>query len=156
MSDNEDPFPVLGDTEVLRIKHLPLAVIPKFVQRSEDNRERISVIVREESFDVLKEKVRGSVKPCNAADVKEECPSCLSEAFSLPSNAESLARKPCGDEVVPRYLVGSNSRDVSGVDFPEVSFVDFGGVFVPLVCPDALCFRVCFPDAKVESSYSCE
>ena len=54
MSDNEHPFPVLGNAEILRVKNLPLAVIPKFIQRTEDDLKGIPFVVAEESFDVLK------------------------------------------------------------------------------------------------------
>ena len=35
MSDNEHTFPILGDSEIFRVKHLPLAVVPEFIQRIE-------------------------------------------------------------------------------------------------------------------------
>ena len=36
MSDNEHSFPILGDAEILAVKHLPLEVIPQFIKRFDD------------------------------------------------------------------------------------------------------------------------
>src|SRR5699024_7989707 len=55
MSDNEHSFPVLRDSEIFRVKQIPLRIIPEFIQGSEDGLERISVVMVEQSFDVLKE-----------------------------------------------------------------------------------------------------
>lgn len=71
--------------------------------------------------------------PCDAAYLKEKCASCLFEASSLSSDAESLARKPAADKVVLWDFGRLNSGNVAGVDFSEVLFVGFGGVLVPLV-----------------------
>ena len=55
MSDNEHTLPILGDSKILAIKHLPFHIIPKFIQRWEDDLEGISFIMVEESLDILKE-----------------------------------------------------------------------------------------------------
>jgi hypothetical protein len=55
MSDNEHALPVLRDCEVLSVKHLPLAVVPDRIQRKEDGCESASLLVAEESLDVLKQ-----------------------------------------------------------------------------------------------------
>lgn len=36
ISDNEQAFSGLGDTEILAVKHLPCDIIPQFIQRTED------------------------------------------------------------------------------------------------------------------------
>jgi hypothetical protein len=46
MSDNEHSFPILGDSEILAVKHLPLDVVPQFIKRGDDGVERFSVVVR--------------------------------------------------------------------------------------------------------------
>lgn len=73
--------------------------------------------------------------PCNPHDVKEECASSLVEACSLPSDAESLARKPAAEDVVGWDFFSSNSGNISGVDFSEVLFVGLCCIFVPLIRP---------------------
>ncbi|GAG92947.1 unnamed protein product, partial [marine sediment metagenome] len=55
MSDNEHPLPILGNTEILAVKHLPLTVIPKLIQRSDNGFKGSPIIVAKESFDILKE-----------------------------------------------------------------------------------------------------
>jgi hypothetical protein len=47
MSDNKDPFSVLGHLKVFTVKHLPFDIIPQFIQRGEDCGERPSLVVIE-------------------------------------------------------------------------------------------------------------
>ena len=53
MSDNVDAFPVLGDSVILAVKHLPLTVVPQFINRSDDGFESISVVVTKQPFNIL-------------------------------------------------------------------------------------------------------
>jgi len=55
MSDNEQSPAILGGV-LARVTHLPLAVIPKLIQRGEDMGERLPVGVTEKPTNVLKEK----------------------------------------------------------------------------------------------------
>ena len=55
MSDNEHTLPILGDSKVFAVKHLPFSVIPQFIQGSDNGLECIPPIVIEESFDILEE-----------------------------------------------------------------------------------------------------
>ena len=47
MSDNEHPFPVLRDSEILAVKHFPFCIIPQFIKRGKDSGKRSPVIVIE-------------------------------------------------------------------------------------------------------------
>jgi hypothetical protein len=55
MSCNEHTFPVLGDSVILAVKHLPLAVVPQLINRGDDGLESPSTVMAEKSFDVFKE-----------------------------------------------------------------------------------------------------
>ena len=46
MSDNKHSLPVLGDSVIFAVKHLPLAVIPQLIKRGDDGKERVSFVVR--------------------------------------------------------------------------------------------------------------
>ena len=50
MSDNEHPLSVLGNPEVLTVKHLPLDIIPKFIQCGEDNSESSPFVVIKDPY----------------------------------------------------------------------------------------------------------
>lgn len=54
MSDKEHSATMLGRV-LARVTHLPLAVVPKLIQRGEDVRERVPFVVTEKPVDVLKE-----------------------------------------------------------------------------------------------------
>ena len=49
-------------------------------------------------------------------NVEEQSAANVFEASPLPSNAESLARKPSDDEVVRGYVCGGNGSEVAAVD----------------------------------------
>ena len=73
MSNNEHALPVLRDSVILAVKHLPLQIIPQLNKRSEDCGEGCTAVVAEEAFDIFKEKqARPFVfeYPC---DFKKKC-----------------------------------------------------------------------------------
>lgn len=93
--------------------------------------------------------------PCDPANIKEECASSLFEASSLPSNAESLARKSGADEVVGGDVGSRDGCDVSLVNVSsKVFIVGLGGVLIELVCVNALCFFVGFLNPQSETTHT--
>jgi len=55
MPDNEHSFPIVGDSEILAVKHLPLEVIPQLIKRFDDGLKSEAKIVREKPFNVFKQ-----------------------------------------------------------------------------------------------------
>ena len=71
MSDNEDALPVLRDSVILAVKHLPLDVIPQVIKRGDDSGNGTPFIVRKYPSDVFKENIAWSLCFNNPSDVKE-------------------------------------------------------------------------------------
>ncbi len=64
--NNVDTTALLGDSEVLTVKHTPRDVIPALVQRFENDGEVTSAVAREKPVDVFKDngsRVASSNKP---------------------------------------------------------------------------------------------
>jgi hypothetical protein len=95
MSDNEYPFSILRDSEILAVNNFPLNVVPQFIKTLDDDSKGSSPIVVEESFDVFKENIRYSFVSENATDFKKESTASIfcRESRALSSNAESRARE---------------------------------------------------------------
>jgi hypothetical protein len=55
MSNNEHPFSVLGNSEILAVKYLVFPPIPQFPQRIEDGCESRPPGVIEKAFDVFEQ-----------------------------------------------------------------------------------------------------
>jgi hypothetical protein len=134
MSDNDDPLPVLGNAEIFAVKHLPLEVIPQFIQRLEDCSKRPAFVVIEEPFDVFKKQIFGSVMLRDSGNFEEESSASVFHTSPLPSDTESLARKAATDKVVGWDVSCGNSGNVSAVDGSgEVFVVGVAGVLIPFV-----------------------
>jgi hypothetical protein len=56
MSDNDDALPVLGDSVILAVKHLPLTIVPQLINRGDDGSESVAVVMTKQSFDILEYK----------------------------------------------------------------------------------------------------
>jgi len=131
MSDNEHSFPILWDSEILAVKHLPFHEVPQFIKRCDDSFECIAFVVGEQSFDVLKNKMFGSFSPKDSSEVKEQSASCIFKSSSLSSNAKTLARESSSEEVEVWKSVCVDCCDVAIVFVGwEMLLVDLGGVFV--------------------------
>jgi hypothetical protein len=98
MSDNEHPLPILGNSEILAVKHLPLEVIPQPIKRSDDGMKCLTLVVWKQSFDVLKQQKTGSFILGDPADLEEESSPCVLKSSSLSSDRESLARKSSAEQ----------------------------------------------------------
>lgn len=72
MSDNEYPFPVLRDTIILAVKHLPLEVIPQLIKRLDDGFERLPLLVTEKPFYVFKQEKLRPLSVKQSEDIKED------------------------------------------------------------------------------------
>ncbi len=139
MSDNEHPFPILWDTEILAVKHLPLEVIPQAIKRFDDDVEGLPAVVAEESFDVLKDKTTGPSLIENPCDVKKERTPGIEKSQSLSGNREGLAGESSDKTVELRKLVCSNGGDVSSVDGVfKVVVINISGVAIPFIRIDNL------------------
>ena len=76
--------------------------------------------------------------PCDSHNLKEECASSLVEAFSLPSNAERLARKPAADDVVVGEVGSRDSCKVASVNSFSlvIIIINVTRILVVLICKD--------------------
>ena len=87
MSDNEDALPVLGNPEILAVKHLPLHSIPQFCHLNEHPGEVPSFIARQQAFNVLN---KYDFRSFDFDNIEESSPEWHStgvgEAFSLSCN----------------------------------------------------------------------
>ena len=128
MSDKENPFSVLWDSEILAVKQLPLTVIPHAIQDFEDDFEGSSSVVIEESFDILKEDIRYGFVASESKHLKSESPSCVlqGESCSFSSDRKSRARESSNEKVGVWNVSSGNISNVSSVRlFSEISRIDF-------------------------------
>jgi len=133
MSDNEDPLSVLGDAEILAVKHLPFDAIPQLNKRGDDGLESSSVVMRKKPFDVFQYKVERASCIKNPSDVKKERTSRVCKSFTKTCDTKRLAREAADEEVEVGKSFSVDFGDVSIVGvFGEMSLVDLDGVFVDL------------------------
>lgn len=142
ISDNEHPFPILRDAEILAVKHLPLKVIPQFIKRGDDGLESSSSVVVGESFDVLKENKARLLGFEYSCDFKKESASGVVEPPPFSSHAESLARESSTEHVEVWEFVGIDFGDVSIVLVCwKMFFINFYRILVYFAEPHALMLR---------------
>lgn len=152
MSDNEHAGAGLGHSEALAVKHLPLDIIPQLPQGFEDDPESESIVGREQTLDVLKEKHLRSLSPSDSAYLVKYRPASVLEAPPLSSDREALARKSRTEAVVIWDFPRINPSNVSCRRFLEAVSVDRLAPLVDLTRPDALMTSTLHPEA--ESSYA--
>jgi hypothetical protein len=148
MSNNEDPFPVLRDSEILAVKHLPFRIIPHLIQRGEDDSERFSRVAREEPFDVLKEQYPRSLDLSNPDDFKEEFATRVRKPPSFSRKGMGLARKSRAKHIKIWEGVRVELSSVAWlVVLVEVAVVDRDGVLVDFAVTNATKFLLWPPFA---------
>lgn len=141
MSDNEHALPVLGDSVILAVKHLPLKVIPQLIKRGDDGSESLSVVVAEKSFNVFKNAELRLFCSQYSRKFKEHRPSGIFKATSLPCDRKCLARKATDKEVEVGEFFCVDFGDVSIVVMCwKVFLINVGGVFVDFGVTDTLVF----------------
>lgn len=139
MSNNEHSFSALGNSEMLAVAHLPLHVVPQFVQRREDGSEGSPVVVTEESFDVLKEKKPRSFGGCDPAKIEEQSPASVFKSSSFSCNGEGLAGETAAEEVEVGKRVCCDTGDVSIIVVRrEARGINLNGILIDLREADAL------------------
>ena len=155
MSDNEHPFSVLWNPEILAVTHLPLEVIPQVIKRGEDDAEGASSVVTEESFDVLKEAILRLSIFEYPSDVKKERASCVVKSPSIACHREGLAGESSNKEVVLGDVACWDCSNISPVNpSGEVVIVNVGCMLVIFVSPDNLMAIPFY--FEVEASYPCK
>ena len=85
ISDNEHPLSNLGDTEIRAVKHHPFHAVPQVIKRGEDGRKRPALVMRKQSWYVLKQKIRRSSGLSQAGNLKEESSSGIFKSLSSAS-----------------------------------------------------------------------
>ena len=85
ISDNEHPLSDLGDTEIRAVKHHPFHAVPQVIKRGEDGRKRPALVMRKQSWNVLKQKIRRSSGLSQAGNLKEESASGIFKSLSSAS-----------------------------------------------------------------------
>lgn len=131
MSDNEHALAVLGDTEILAVKHLPLQVVPQLIQRGEDSAERAPLMVSEKASDVLKKQKPWLFRPSNPRDLKKENATGIAESRAHAGNGEGLAGETAAQEIEVGETAGVDTGDVAeGPVVGKPSPVEGGGVLV--------------------------
>jgi hypothetical protein len=144
MSDNEDPFPVLGDAEIPAVKHLPFDAIPQLNKRGDDGLESSSVVMRKKPFDVFQYKVERASRIKNPSDVKKERASRVCKSFAKTCNTKRLAREAPDEEVEVGKSFSVDFCDVSPVlMFGEMSLIDLDGVFIDFGVADTMNCPLC-------------
>ena len=86
MSDNEHSLPVLRDSVILAVKHLPLTIIPQFCNRGHDGSESVSVVMAEKSFNIFKDEISRLFCSQYSCKFKKECSSGIFKASPFSSD----------------------------------------------------------------------
>lgn len=153
MSEDIYALPVLGDAEILAVKHLPLEVIPQVIQRLEDDAEGSSAVVAEEPLDVLKEHVATAHMSKQPLDFKEERTAGVSKPFPLAGDGKGLARKSSTDEIKVWEGCGVDGGDVTKWGMGrKVMGINGSGMLVDFGVADAGPSRVCPCNPQFEPS----
>jgi hypothetical protein len=130
MSNNDDSFPVLGDSEIFAVEYLPFHAIPQLCKRGDDGSESCPVFMADKALDVFKDEMSGSLVFQDSCDIKKESASRVFKSSSLPCNAEGLARESADKEVKVWEVSGVNEGSVSEVCVVKVFLISLDGGFV--------------------------
>ncbi len=112
--NNVDATALLGDSEVLAVKHTPRHAIPEFVQRLEYDGEVSSSVARQKPVDVFEDNGFWKAYSNEAHKVVKESRLDSSKPRSRPHarKGEVLAGEPCCPNV--------SSRDFCVIELPDV------------------------------------
>ena len=67
------------------VKHHPFHAVPQVIKRGEDGRKRPALVMRKQSWNVLKQKIRRSSGLSQAGNLKEESASGIFKSLSSAS-----------------------------------------------------------------------
>ena len=99
------------------VTHSPFDMIPQVIKRGEDDAKRPASVMRKQSWNVFKEKIRRSLFFNHSGQFKEESASCIFKSFSPASCRKRLARESPAQEVKGWESFGVNGSCVGIVDF---------------------------------------
>jgi hypothetical protein len=106
MSDKKQSAAILGGV-LARVTHLPLAVVPKLIQRGEDVCECLPAAVTEKPENVLKEKKTWALGGNESCEIEEESAPSILEAAATSRDGVRLTREAGNEEVERRDRASS-------------------------------------------------
>lgn len=114
-SNNEHPTALLGDSEILAVKHTPRDTIPEFVQRLEYDGEIASSMTSEKPVDIFEDDGSWHTSSNEAHKLVKESRLLPSKPRSRPHSCqrEVLAREPCCPDIGTRDICFFDIGDVS-------------------------------------------
>src|SRR5208282_762673 len=99
MSDNEDPAPSLGNSEMLSVQHSVGEPVPEFPQRPEDGAKGSPAVVRQDTGDVFPENPLGFLDASNSEKVEGQDATRIIQPKPLSSLGEGLAWGSADEQV---------------------------------------------------------
>lgn len=119
MCDNEQTAPSLGHgprepvhSDILSVQHSVGPPIPEFPQEPEEGAHRPSVVVRQESGDILPRQPRDAKTSSQRQELKREVAARIIQAEPLSRDAEGLAGGASDKKVNWSDMVGLNLGEV--------------------------------------------